>query len=163
MNYPSFDDVWSVFPRRVDSDNFKDYSRRTWHKVPVDLRHLIWKDICDYTDKRRVVLQKHGQVAYETYNQSFVKFVQNWLKARSEQAPSAPEEQFDYSSKTATEEEDWKVLMLRPEADIDVARAVYRILISRNHPDRDGCVDVAQRINVAWDRVRLFIKNRDRC
>jgi hypothetical protein len=54
----------------------------------------------------------------------------------------------------------FKVLGLLPTVDPDVAKAAYRILAGKHHPDAGGSNDRMARLNNAWDQIRGTLGGR---
>lgn len=51
-------------------------------------------------------------------------------------------------------------LGLLPGVDPEVAKAAYRLLARKHHPDANGSTEAMQRINAAWDKVRSELDRR---
>jgi hypothetical protein len=51
-------------------------------------------------------------------------------------------------------DEAFESLYLTPNAPEEVARAVFKVLALRNHPDRGGSEDKMKRLNSTWDSIR---------
>ena len=54
----------------------------------------------------------------------------------------------------ATTASPWSVLGLMPNADPDVAKAAYRILSRKWHPDHGGSNEKMASLNLAWETVK---------